>query len=114
MIKEINLNDFIQEFKDFNPYQFSKDGLKALFEYLSDFEENTGEQIKLDIISLCCDFSEYKDLREYLKDYGNQHEENQNEDNEDFKQRIEEEISEKTILIKFGEDLDGGFIIAQY
>jgi hypothetical protein len=37
---------------------FSYDGLEILFDYLEDFENGTGEEIELDVIALCCDFSE--------------------------------------------------------
>jgi hypothetical protein len=36
------------------------------------------------------------------------------EQREEFKAKIEEEISDKTTLIKFGDDLDEGFIIGSY
>lgn len=38
--------------------QFSYEGLKALFEYLEQYEEDTGEEIELDVIAICCDYSE--------------------------------------------------------
>lgn len=38
--------------------QFSYEGLKALFDYLEDYEEQTGEEIELDVIALCCDYNE--------------------------------------------------------
>lgn len=38
--------------------QFSYEGLNALFDYLEDYEEQTGEEIELDVIALCCDYSE--------------------------------------------------------
>lgn len=38
--------------------QFSYEGLKALFDYLEDYEEQTGEEIELDVIALCCEYSE--------------------------------------------------------
>lgn len=38
--------------------QFSYEGLKALFDYLEDYEEQTGEEIELDVIALCCDYYE--------------------------------------------------------
>jgi hypothetical protein len=38
--------------------QFTPDGLFALFEYLEDFEQDTGEELELDVIALCCDFAE--------------------------------------------------------
>ena len=46
--------------------QFSWDGFKALFDYLNNFSDDVGENIELDVISLCCDYSEddYKDIAE--------------------------------------------------
>lgn len=49
--------------------QFSYKGKKALFEYLEEYEDNTGEQIELDIIALCCDFTEYDSLEEFQLEY---------------------------------------------
>lgn len=38
--------------------QFSREGLKALFDYLEEYEQDCGEEIELDVIALCCDYSE--------------------------------------------------------
>jgi hypothetical protein len=38
--------------------QFSYEGAKALFEYLEQYEEDTGEELELDVIALCCDYTE--------------------------------------------------------
>ena len=38
--------------------QFSYDGLEVLFDYLEQYEEDTGEAIELDVIALCCEYSE--------------------------------------------------------
>lgn len=93
---------------DENPNgNFSYKGLRCLFEYLYDLHDEENP-LKLDVISLCCDYSEYRNLDGYLKDYSNQHENKQ-----DLNQ-IEEEINENTTLIKFGDNLDEGFIIGQY
>lgn len=37
---------------------FSSAGLSALFEFLEDMEKDIGEEYELDVIALCCDFSE--------------------------------------------------------
>lgn len=37
---------------------FSYDGKKALFDYLEEVEQSTGEEIELDVITLCCDYDE--------------------------------------------------------
>ena len=39
--------------------QFSYAGKRALFDYLEEMAEDTGEEYCLDIIALCCEFSEY-------------------------------------------------------
>ena len=38
--------------------QFSYDGLEVLFDYLEQLEQDTGEEIELDVIALCCDYAE--------------------------------------------------------
>lgn len=45
---------------------FSYEGLSALFEYLEETEKDIGEDWELDVIALCCDFSEehYSDIAE--------------------------------------------------
>ena len=127
IIEEYDESLFISRFEDYERVvtaenkngNFSYKGLRYLFDYLDEMgdEENP---YKLDVIGLCCDYSEYADLEEYLKDYSNQHEETIKEaeeshiSDEDFKENIEEEINDNTTLIKFGVDLDDGFIIAVY
>lgn len=124
IIEEYDESLFISRFEDYkrvetseNPNgNFSYKGLRFLFEYLDESYEEENP-LKLDVISLCCDFSEYKDLKEYLKDYSEQHNDTINAmglTKESFKEHIEEEITDKTTLIKFDDDLDEGFIIQQY
>jgi hypothetical protein len=51
--------DFERAFVDADRKEnFSYEGLNALFDYLEDYEEQTGEEIELDVIALCCDYSE--------------------------------------------------------
>lgn len=37
---------------------FSSHGLRLLFDYLEELEASTGEEIELDVIAMCCDYSE--------------------------------------------------------
>ena len=70
MYKEINFNNFVNEFEKMNRgEQFSREGLKELYNYLIELEDSTGDPIELDVIALCCDFSEYDNKKELLKDY---------------------------------------------
>ena len=71
MITHVTQSDFIDTFRYSPTYKnnFSYDGLIALFDYLVDLEEDTGEQIQFDMIGLCCDYSEYSNVEEFITDY---------------------------------------------
>lgn len=49
--------------------QFSHDGLKALFDYLEMLEDDCGFIIKLDVIALCCEYTEYESLEDVAEAY---------------------------------------------
>ena len=70
LVKEVTFYDFLEEFKNYGREdQFSYEGKKALYDYLSDLSEDMGETIELDIIGICCDFTEYGSLEEFINDY---------------------------------------------
>ena len=50
------------------PDHFSYDGLIALWEYFEEYEEDTGEEIDLDVIAICCEYYEYNNLKEFQAD----------------------------------------------
>ena len=49
--------------------QFTYEGLSALFDWLTEYEESTGEEIELDVVGLCCEFTEYDSLEELQQSY---------------------------------------------
>jgi len=74
MRRTVNVYDFRQAFKDSGRNDnFTYEGLGALFEYLVSLEEDTGEEMELDVIGICCDFSEYEDLKEFQENYGDEY-----------------------------------------
>jgi hypothetical protein len=71
MVKTIGEKEFIDEFEKMGRKEnFSQEGKKALFEYFEEYEEGTGQQEELDIIAICCDYTEYKNIKEFWNDYG--------------------------------------------
>ena len=72
MKQTINFYDFQKAFQELRPNSFSYEGLRALFEYLEELEDSTGEGIELDVIALCCDFIEYESAEEYHNYYSEQ------------------------------------------
>ena len=67
----INQYEFIRAFKDMNRGgHFTNEGLRCLFNYLEGYEEDTGEEIELDVIALCCEYTEYSCLEEFQDAHG--------------------------------------------
>ena len=58
MKQTINLHQFRESFRLHERTNFSYEGLEVLFDYLEDCERDTVEDYELDVIGLCCDFSE--------------------------------------------------------
>ena len=55
----VNFSQFHDAFVAARPDNFSYDGLKALFEWIEDLDDQCGTDTELDVIALCCEFSEY-------------------------------------------------------
>ena len=58
MKQTVNLPAFMDAFHAYNRYdQFGYQALQILFEHLEELESETGEELELDVIALCCDYS---------------------------------------------------------
>lgn len=66
----ISLCEFMDEFRG-GQYKdnFSYEGLKALYEYFEQYEEDEGEEIELDVVTIACDWTEYEDIEEIKENY---------------------------------------------
>lgn len=53
--------------------QFSYDGREALYDYLWEVSEDTGQDVELDVIATCCEFVEYPTREEAKEQYGEEH-----------------------------------------
>jgi hypothetical protein len=59
MKQTVALNEFRDAFRIYNRMEnFTREGLEALFNHLEALEQDTGEEIELDVIALCCDYSQ--------------------------------------------------------
>lgn len=71
MIQTINLHNFRDAFRSMDRGdQFSYEGQEILFNWLEQYEVDSGEPVELDVISFCCDFQEDSEdiIRSYYKD----------------------------------------------
>lgn len=71
MKQTINFSQFCDSFRGSYENNFSYEGKMALFDYLENYEDETGEEIELDPISLCCEYAEYNSFKEIKKEYPN-------------------------------------------
>ncbi len=71
MYTEITKSQFTQWFLTSPNYKnnFSYEGTKALFDYLENYEEETGQKIEFDPVALCCEYSEYDNLQSVIENY---------------------------------------------
>ena len=96
----INEYQFIQAFTDCGrENQFSREALTALFEYIEGLEEDTGEETELDVIELCCEFTEYEDIEDFQSAYSAEY-------------KTLEDIEYRTIVIPIAGT--NGFIIQDF
>jgi hypothetical protein len=71
MKQTVYLEDFRRAFQSTRPNNFSYEGLIALYDYFQNLEDDIGEELDLDVIAVCCDYSEYKNFQELKSNYLN-------------------------------------------
>ena len=93
----------MDSFSDTYKNTFTYQGKIALFEYLEELSEGMGEDIELDTVALCCEYSEYEDFKDFQDSYYGRDEKNPSITSI-------EELLDHTQVIEF----DGGIIIQDF
>ena len=102
MYINVNFNKFMESFIAMGrAEQFSIDGLKALFNYLEDLEQGIGAHFELDVLSLCCEFTE--DTWQNVADNYNIQLSAEDSD-EDKIQQIKDFLECESIMIGYSDD----------
>ena len=55
----VTKHDFCEAFRAIRPNNFTYAGLEALFEDMEQYEDDCGTEIELDVIAICCDYTQY-------------------------------------------------------
>jgi hypothetical protein len=102
MYQRVSFQDFIDAFiKMERGGQFTYEGFEALYNHLLSIEDDTGEQIELDVIATCVEYAEYPSAIDAVADYTL----------EQFDEgRAIEYLVERTIVIHF----DSGVIVKNF
>ena len=100
IVDTITLSNFRDYFNKSDQYNnvFSYKGLECLYNYLWDLSEDVGENIEMDYVAFCCEYTEYNNIKEFQADYGT-----------DYK--TIEDIEEQTTIIRIDNQ---SFIIQQF
>jgi len=82
MKETVTVFRFRDAFKQSDTYKnnFSYEGLHTLFEYFEQLEDDIGEEIELDVVAICCDYTEYDNLNDFNADYNYQYTRDELED----------------------------------
>jgi len=82
MKETVTVYRFRDAFKQSDTYKnnFSYEGLYALFEYFEQLEDDICEEIELDVVAICCDYTEYDNLNDFNDDYKYQYTRDELED----------------------------------
>jgi|TARA_R100001530_G_scaffold3596_1_gene5248 hypothetical protein len=116
----VTQDDFIRAFDKMDRSDnFSIEGRMALFDWIEQMDEDCNHETTLDVISLCCEFTEYKDLTEFRSDYPHVLNYHYYIDmaglarlsRADLNQAARDEISDRTTLIPIN---DKSFIIQSF
>ena len=90
--------------------QFSSNGLTALYNHLEEvFDEDSKYEYDLDVIGLCCDFTEFDTAFEAAKNY-RLFTINEDMNEKEQQRQAVEFLSERTTIIQF----DGGIIVQNF
>jgi hypothetical protein len=101
----VNSSDFIDAFRGREgryDQMGGYAGLHALFKYLEQWEQDTGEEIELDVVGLCCDWGHFDNVQEaYAQLIGGPAED---------EQAMLAELEDRTVVIQY----DTGCFVHQF
>ena len=110
MKTSINFSQFCDAFRDMNRNEnFSYDGKRALFEYFEQYEDDCGVEVELDVIALCCEYSE-DDMDTIIADYAI--DVSEAEDDEEKAEIVTDYLNDHTLSL--GQLPNGSFVYAKF
>jgi len=103
-------SDFIDAFNAANrTNQFSYEAREILFDYIEQYEQDTGQEIELDVIAICCEYSEdhWSDIADnYSIDLSGC------DDDDEKKEAVQDFLENHTVFL--GETSEEAFIYQQF
>jgi hypothetical protein len=107
MKQTIGLSQFQDAFQKVRPDNFSYEGLEQLFNYFESYEQDTNDEIELDVIAICCEYSELS-IEEIIRSYGIDIDDVEDDELDDF---VFDYLASKTSVIG---QTDTGIVFQQF
>jgi hypothetical protein len=108
MKQSITFSDFCDAFHAHDRYDsFGYAGLRVIFDFLESYEEDTGEEIELDVIAICCEYNlmHWSDIaQEYRIDLSHLNDADDDYD-EQAEQTVLDYLNDNTMVV--GQCVDG-------
>jgi hypothetical protein len=104
-------SEFVDRFLAIRPDNFSREGLRALFDYLGELEREAEDETEFDPIGICCEWTEYGSAVEAAEAYGweDDAEEGEERDSEPEEKALDF-LLESTAVVPFSK----GFLVANF
>jgi len=104
---------FCEQFKRARPENFTNAALEALFAYYEEIEQGSGEEMELDVVAICCDWTEYDSALEASESYGFKAKDAGDDERADMNERAALEfLTDETTVLEFGEG--NGVVVLNY
>ena len=104
---------FCEQFKRLRPENFTNAALEALFAYYEEIEQGSGEEMELDVVAICCDWTEYDSALEAAESYGFKAKDAGEDERADMNERAALEfLTDETTVLELGEG--DGVVVLNY
>ena len=96
MKQTVSYYDFVAAFANYDRIdQYTRAGLFAIFDYIEDYENESGEEQELDVVAICCEINE-STWQEVAENYGY---DLSDIDKEDRRQEVIDRLQDDTFFI---------------
>lgn len=107
LVRNIGFCEFCDAFRDADRNDnFTYQGKRALFDYLEEYSESTGEPVELDVIALCVEYNE-DDIDTIIQEYSI--DVSEAIDDEDKTDIVREYLNDNTLVVG---ETPSGFVFA--
>lgn len=109
IVQTLSKSSFIDEFKQSSRKdQFSYEALEAIFDYLEEYSDSTGEPVEFDMVGICCEWAEAH-WSEIATDHGILFDDEMTE--EDKQEAVSDFLCDETQFVELS---DGKFVYVQF